>query len=92
MLSSSGRALMRSCQASVERRDSAAVRPFSTAMRALAGDAPSMRARCSRWPPSSRIAITTFQLFLRASASAAAVILRQSSSVSIGLVFIAGPV
>ena len=70
-----------------------AVVPLATAMRALAGDAPSMRTRCSRCPPSSRMAMQTFQLFFLASASAAAEILRQSSRVSIGRVFMgAGPV
>src|SRR5205814_9155457 len=79
--------LMRSSQTSVERRVSAAVLPLATAVRALKGDAPSMRTRCSRCPPSSRMAIDTIQLFFLASASAAAEILRQSSRVSIGRVF-----
>ena len=70
------------------RRVVAAVRAFSTAIAELAGVAPSMRTRCSRCPPSSRIAMTTFQLLRRASASAAALILRQSSRVSSGRVLI----
>src|SRR5690348_13765574 len=80
--------LMRSSQTSVERRVSAAVLPFAIAVRALNGDAPSMRMRWRRCPPSSRMATDTIQLFFFASASAAALILRQSSRVSIGRCFI----
>ena len=82
-------AATRSSQFLVVRRDTAALRPFSIAISALAGVAPSMRSSHSRCPPSSRTAMTTFHLFLRASASQAAPIFLQSSSVRQGLVFIA---
>ena len=50
------RASRRSGQAILGKRirEIAEVRPFSTAMVALAGVAPSIRAKCSRCPPSSR--------------------------------------
>src|SRR5258705_3548699 len=79
---------MRSSPTLVGRRASAAVRPLPTAISEVIGDAPSIRVRSSTWPPSSRMAMVTFQLFFFASASAAAVIRRQSSRVRQGLVFI----
>src|SRR5580765_1908248 len=80
-------ALTRSSQFLVVRRDTAALRPFSIATCALNGVAPSRRTSHSMWPPSSRMAIVTFHLFLRASASAAAPIFLQSSRVRQGLLF-----
>ena len=59
----------------------AAVRAFLDRDWAFAGVAPSMRAKPSRWPPSSTMAIATIQLFCRASASAAAAIFLQSARV-----------
>jgi len=55
------------------------------------GATPSIRCSRIRCPPSSQTAITTAQLFVRASASAAAAIRFASSSVSIGFVFISAP-
>ena len=65
-----------------------AVYALAGAICAEIGAAPSRRCNHSRWPPSSSMAMTTFQLFLRASASQAAIIFLQSSSVRQGLVFI----
>src|SRR3972149_11078608 len=78
---------MRSSQFLVERRDTAALRPFSTATWALKGVAPSILWSHNRCPPSSKIAIATFHLFLIASASHAAAIFLRSLSVRHGLVF-----
>src|SRR5438105_256324 len=91
MLSSTSRpAAMRSSLALVERRDTAALRAFSAAICAVTGEAPFIRVRSKRWPPSSTMAMVAFQLFFAASASQAAVIFWQSSWVRHGLVRIVG--
>jgi hypothetical protein len=62
-----------SCNALVGRRNSTAVRAFSSAMRTADNCALSSRCSITRLPPESTMAMATAQLFLVASLSAATI-------------------
>src|SRR5215470_792569 len=84
-----GRSLMRSSQALVARRVTAAVRAFAVATSAVIGPAPSRRSRYRRKPASSTMAMLTFHLFFWASARQAPAICWTSDDVRAGLLRIA---
>src|SRR3990167_11351489 len=65
----------------------AAVLALAGAICAEMGAAPSSRCRCSKWPPSSTMAMVTAQLFLSASASAAAAMILMSAGSRTGFDF-----
>ena len=74
-----------SSSALVGRLNRAAVRALCVAISAEAGCVPSSRCKSTRWPPSSTMAMTTFQPFPIASASAAAATRRASARVRANL-------
>ena len=74
----------------LSRRPSAAVLALAGAITAEVAAALSRRCSHSRWPPSSTMAMVTAQLFLSASASAAAAMRLTSSRVRKGFCFICG--
>src|SRR5208283_205452 len=86
-----GRSLTRSSKALLGRLVSAEVRALPSDTSAVTGEAPSMRVKPSRKPPSSTMEIATAQLFLPASASQAASIFFTSADVRHGLLRMIAP-
>src|SRR5208282_4638076 len=86
-----GRSLTRSSKVLLGRLVSAEVRALPADTSAVTGEAPSMRSKPIRKPPSSTMEIATAHLFLAASASQAISIFFTSANVRHGLLRMVAP-